>query len=133
MPSSDTEEDFLKSLEARGPNDNHPFGSHSPSRENSPSGGTPPPENDEEDQPWHGPPALDERVVDPGLTVGATATTATSQELVEMAQRVKRYKSLSERSESDLDKFAAVGHWYYHVICNTVYIISHRPTRWLAT
>ena len=49
-----------------------------------------------------------------------------------MAQHVKRYKSLSERSESDLDKFAAVSHWY-HIICNTVYIISHRPTRWLVT
>jgi hypothetical protein len=133
MPSSDTEEDFLKSLEAHGPNDDHPFSSlHSPSRENSPSGGTPPPENGEEDQLWHGPPALDERVVDPGLTVGATATTAASQELVEMAQRVKRYKSLSERSESNLDKFAVVSHWY-HIICNIVYIISHRPTRWLVT
>ena len=73
MPSSDTEDDFLKSLEAHGPNDNHPFGSlHSPSRENSPSGGTPPPENGKEDQLWHGPPALDKHVVDPGLTVGAT-------------------------------------------------------------
>ena len=128
MPSSDTEEDFLKSLKAHGPNDDHPFSSlGSPSRESSPSGGTPPPKNGEENQHWHGPPELDEHVVDPGLTIGATVTTPASQELVEMAQRIKWYKSLSECSESDLDKFAVVSHWFY-IICNTIYTISHRPT-----
>jgi hypothetical protein len=133
MPSSDAEDDFLKSLEAHGPNDDHPFGSlGSSSRKSLPSGGTPPPENGKENQHWHGPPELDECIVDPGLTIGATVTTPASQELVEMAQHVKRYKSLSEHSESDLIKFAAVSHWFY-IICNTIYIISHRPTQWLAT
>ncbi|KIM79397.1 hypothetical protein PILCRDRAFT_10518 [Piloderma croceum F 1598] len=61
---------------------------------NSPSGGTPP-ENGKEDQLWHGPPALDEHVVDPGLTVGATATTAASQELVKMAQHFAATNSMA--------------------------------------
>ena len=38
MSVSESEDDFLKSLSSRGPNDNHPFGS--PSCKSSPSGGT---------------------------------------------------------------------------------------------
>jgi hypothetical protein len=110
MSFSDTEDDFLKSLEAHGPNDAHPFGlSGSPSRESSPIGGTPPPEDNEDGSQHRVPLGLDEHAVDPAL-IPDTATTPESRELTEMAQRVKRFKSLGERSESDLDKFAAVSH-----------------------
>ena len=109
MSNSDSEEDFLNSLQARGPNDDHPFGS--PSRQGSPSGGISPPPDLEEDSQLCVPPPLDAHpAVDPSLT-GTTATThSDSQELVEFAQCIKRYKSLSECSESDLDKYAVVHH-----------------------
>ena len=111
MSISESEDDFLKSLSSRGPNDNHPFGS--PSCKSSPSGGTlsHPSEREEDSQLDFIPPLDGSPSVDPALTrAAATSESSVSQELPELAQRIKRYKSLSERSEADLDKYAMVSH-----------------------
>jgi len=87
MASSDSEDDFLKSLTIRGPNDDEPFGSLSPSRATSPSGGiTPPPLGEDEEDNQHGVPPT--QAIDPALAISA-ATTAGSGELTELAQCVK--------------------------------------------
>jgi hypothetical protein len=87
MASSDSEDDFLKSLTVRGPNDDEPFGSLSPSRATSPSGGiTPPPLGEDEEDNQHGVPPT--QAIDPTLAISA-ATTAGSGELTELVQRVK--------------------------------------------
>jgi hypothetical protein len=111
MSTSESEDDFLKSLSSHGLNDNHPFSY--PSHKSSPSGGIiSHPSDHEEDSQHNFMPTLDGRPsVDPTLTIAATTSESSgSQELPELAQCIKQYKSLSEHSEADLDKYAMVSH-----------------------